>query len=256
MNAMISTAQIKYIKSLRMKKFRDQHGVFLAEGEKIVTELLSGKFDIEMICALPAWMNKSSHRIPEGVACHEINLKTLERISTTRSPNQVLAVVRQQNPSLPASFPTGNVVVMLDGINDPGNLGSIIRTADWFGISEVICSPGSADIYNPKVIQATMGSFQRVSCHYHNLEELISDHSGRMTFYGTFMDGENVFKAEKRLPAAIVVGSESHGISPGVAKLLDHRLAVPRAPTSSSQGAESLNASMAAGIVMACFRHL
>ncbi len=238
-----------------MKKFRDQHGLFVAEGDKIAAELLSGRFGIEMICALSSWIEKNRRHIPQGISCYEVNQKTLERISTTRSPNQVLAVLKQQDLSLPGSFPAGDMVLMLDRISDPGNMGSIIRTADWFGVREIICSPGSADIYNPKVIQATMGSFLRVRCYYSELDVVIKSCEGKMTFYSTCMEGRNVFDAARKLPAAIVIGSEAHGISPAVAELVDQKLSVPAARSNDKEGAESLNAAIAAGIVMACFRN-
>ncbi len=237
-----------------MKKFRDQHEFFIAEGDKIATELLAVRFDIEMVCALPEWLGKHNDHIPEGVACHEITQKTLERISTTKNPNQVLVVAKQPGQPFPASFPSGDVVLMLDRINDPGNMGSIIRTADWFGIREIVCSPGSADIYNPKVIQASMGSFMRVKCYYTNLEAIMQEYADKMTLYGAFMDGDNVFEKAMQFPAAVVIGNESHGISPAVASLLDHRVSVPGGKKTPETGAESLNAAIAAGIIMACFR--
>ncbi len=254
MNNMLSSTQIKYLQSLRMKKFRDQHGVFVAEGEKIVGELLQSGLQTEMLCALPGWLEKWQ---PEsaGTACFPVDQKTLARISSAKSPNQVLAVVAKPPNQLPDTFAADEVILLLDRIQDPGNLGSIIRTADWFGIRQVICSPGTADLYNPKVIQSTMGSFIRTRVSYGELPAFIRKHQGQMRFYGSFMDGHDVFAAALRFPAAIAIGNESQGISGEVAALLDERLSVPPGTPDRRAGAESLNAGIAAGIMMACFSH-
>ncbi len=252
---MLSSGQIKYLQSLRMKKFRDLHGVFVAEGEKIVGELLQGGMQTEMLCALPEWLERWQGKIPGSTACLPVNQKMLKRISSSKSPNQVLAVVSKPSWQIPDTFRADELILLLDRIQDPGNLGSIIRSADWFGIRHIICSPGTADIYNPKVIQSTMGSFIRTKTCYADLPAFIRRHKERIRFYGSFMDGQDVFASTSRFPAAIVTGNESQGISEEVAVLLDERLSIPAGPDADRAGAESLNAGVAAGIMMACFSH-
>jgi RNA methyltransferase, TrmH family len=255
----ITTAQIKYIQSLQQKKFRDAHGVFLAEGEKIVIELLDSDFQIEMLCALPAWFDKHKSRIPESLACCELSPKDLDRISKLRTPNQVLAVVKKPARALHMIKFEQDIVLMLDKLQDPGNLGTIIRTADWFGIRHIICSPDTADIYNPKVIQATMGSFIRVKVHYAALPDVLKDLPEDFPVYGAFLDGTNLFKTSISLPAVLIIGNESQGISQEVASLINRKVMIPGGETGRDSGsearAESLNAAMAAGIMMAYFRH-
>ncbi len=253
---MLSSNQIKHIQSLRMKKFRDQHGLFMAEGDKIVRELLGGPLEVDMLCALPEWISRWRAQIPKELTCHEVDQKTLGRLSTSRSPNQALAVVRQPAYELPSSFDKKDLILLLDTIQDPGNLGSIIRTADWFGIRHVLCSHNTADIYNPKVIQATMGSFIRTKVYYTDLARVMREHKGQMFFYGTFIDGKNVFDTAVRLPAAIVIGNESRGITEEIARFVDQRIGIPSGSHTDISGAESLNAGIAAGIMMACFRHM
>jgi len=252
---MLSSGQIKYLQSLRMKKFRDLHGVFVAEGEKIVGELLQGGMHAEMLCALPEWLERWQGQIPESTTCLPVNQKMLKRISSSKSPNQVLAVVSKPSAQVPDTFGTDELILLLDRIQDPGNLGSIIRTADWFDIRHIICSPGTADVYNPKVIQSTMGSFMRTKVSYTDLPGFIHRHRDRIRFYGSFLDGQDVFASTLRFPAAIVSGNESQGISEEVAALLDERLSIPAGPVADRAGAESLNAGIATGIMMACFNH-
>lgn len=252
---MLSKGQIKYLQSLRMKKYRDAHGVFVAEGDKIVGELLQGDMQAEMLCALPEWLERWQGRVSEATTCLTVNQKTLERISSSKSPNQVLAVVTKPKYQLPDTFAGDELILLLDRIQDPGNLGSIIRTTDWFGIRHIVCAPGTADLYNPKVIQATMGSFLRTRLYYEELPAFIRKHKEIMSFYGSFMDGDNVFTSKIKFPAAMVIGNESRGISDEVAALIDRRLSVPPGNSGNDTSAESLNAAIAAGIMMACLSH-
>ncbi len=253
----ITTAQIKYIQSLQLKKFRDAHGVFIAEGEKIVIELLESDFQIEMLCALPEWIEHHKTKIPEGLPCHEASQKQLERISNLKTPNKVLAVVSKPAYGLHDIRFDNDTVLMLDKLQDPGNLGTIIRTADWFGIRHIICSPDTADIYNPKVIQATMGSFIRLKVHYAALTDVLKDLPEEFPVYGAFLEGTNLFKTSLSLPAVLIIGNESQGISTEVASFVNRKVMIPRGDTGSDlsgkPGAESLNAAMAAGIMMAYF---
>ncbi len=253
----ISTAQIKYIQSLRQKKFRDVHGVFIAEGEKIIAELLASDFQIEMLCALPGWFEQHKAIIPASL--HEVNQKQLERISNLKTPNKALAVVRKPAYALHDIRFDTDIVLMLDKLQDPGNLGTIIRTADWFGIRHIICSPDTADIYNPKVIQATMGSFIRLKVYYAPLTGVLESIPKGFPVYGAFLEGTKLFNTSISLPAVLIIGNESQGISTEVASFVNRKVMIPRGTegrhSNGPAGAESLNAAMAAGILMAYFRH-
>ncbi len=252
----ISVGQIKYIQSLRQKKYRDHHRVFIAEGDKIVQELLNADAPVEMLCALAPWLEKMGPQINASADVITVSQKELERISSLKTPNQVLAVVKQPAPKIPGRFTSDELVLILDRIQDPGNLGTMIRTADWFGVRHIICSTDTADVYNPKVIQASMGSFIRVQMHYTSLGPAMDKIREKMPVYGAFTDGDNLFSSGKKsLPAALLIGNESKGISEEAASRTDHRLCIPSVrPAGQTQQPESLNASMAAGILIAWFR--
>ncbi len=251
---MISTRQIKYIQSLQQKKFRAVHDAFVAEGDKIVTELLGSELDIEAVFALPEWFEDIETSLLPQDAFFEVSPKELERISGQKTPNRVVAIVRKPVHILPDSFATQDLVLMLDKIQDPGNLGTIIRTADWFGVKHIICSPDTADVYNPKVVQASMGSFMRVKVHYTDLAGFLEKIKGQLPVYGAFLEGNNVFEAELQLPAILVIGNESRGISRELERCVSHRLMIPAGRMEKAgRQAESLNAAVATGILMGCF---
>lgn len=253
---MISTGKIKHLQSLRQKKFRDLHGVFLAEGEKIAGELIESDWPVEAVYALPDWIEQQGGRIPDHIACHAVNRKELERISGQKTPNRVLAVLRK--PGEPFSFDifSEDLVLMLDRIQDPGNLGTIIRTADWFGIRHLVCSPDTADVFNPKVIQASMGSFLRVKVYYQTLTDVLTKLSGRIPVYGTFREGKNLYEEAVTIPSVVIIGNESQGIRPELAAFADHPVSIPSGGSGTGGGrAESLNAAVAAGIIMAYSRN-
>lgn len=264
---MISPARIKFISSLQQKKYRKLYGSFVAEGEKIVTELLQGSFFVEGVFALPGWFDSLGFPVSPSVATEVVSPKELGRISGLSTPNKVLAVVRiPDEERIPAGF--GSLALYLDGIQDPGNLGTILRTADWFGITHVFCSHGTADIYNPKVIQASMGSFIRVKTLYTGLPELLANLSIKPVVYGAALTGKNLFEEKASSPALLVIGNESKGISADLLSLVDKFLRIPGKavhaapaghaseaidPANPKPGAESLNASVAASIFMAWF---
>ncbi len=260
---MISTRQIKHIQSLQQKKFRAVHDAFVVEGDKIVTELLGSELQIEAVFALPEWFEDIETSLLPQDAFFEVSPKELERISGQKTPNRVVAVVRKPTHTIPEAFAAQDLVLMPDKIQDPGNLGTIIRTADWFGVKHIICSPDTADVYNPKVIQSSMGSFMRVKVHYTDLVGFLEKMKGQLPVYGAFLEGDNVFEAELQLPAILVVGNESQGISRELECCVSQRLMIPagRAKAATGQSgdaagcAESLNAAVAAGILMGCFRN-
>ncbi len=247
---MISRAQIKHVQSLRLKKFRDQHGVFVAEGEKIVAELLASKVQTRMLFALPEWLDSYKAGIPQHISCHPVSNKELERISNLKTPNKVLAVVQQPTQYLSNHIFSEGLVLMLDKIQDPGNLGTILRTADWFGVRHVICSPDTADIYNPKTIQASMGSFIRVDTYYADLAACLDKLDQNIRVYGAFPVASDLYKVKPALPGVLVVGNESQGISEEVAARIQQKLMIPSAVKDEQSRAESLNAAMAAGIIL------
>jgi len=246
----ISKAQIKHIQSLKQIKFRREHGLFIAEGPKIVGELPVSDIKVEVVYAVEEWIEGSKGKFEYLKAeVNQISTKELERISNLSTPNQVLAVCKIPERDVAEISEEDGTVVMLDGIRDPGNLGTIIRTADWFGVRSIICSNDCVEAYNPKVVQATMGSIARVKVYYTDLNAYLSN--TKMPVYATVMDGESIWdtKAEKGI---YVIGNESKGIRQEVLRHATHKVSIPTA----DGGAESLNASVATGIVLAYAKKL
>jgi TrmH family RNA methyltransferase len=242
---MLSKNQIKYIHSLRLGKFRDSNRIFIAEGIKLIDDLVNSHFNIRVIYGTPAWTDSHQRLIArQEFVIQEVTEDELKKISSLVTPNEVLALVGYPETGIPAPETLGNIVLLLDRIQDPGNLGTIIRTADWFGIKHIFCSEGTADLFNPKVVQATMGSICRVSVHYTDLKKQITSLGDQWKIYGTVSDGESIYDIEPEFPAAILIGNESRGISEEYFPLMNYRVGIP----SESKGAESLNASVAAGI--------
>lgn len=241
---MITKAQIKSIKALADKRGRVEQGAFIAEGEKLVAELRSSHLTVREIYATkPLW---------EGVEV--ISQGDMERISQLKSSNNALAVVACPRYDIGAAEPTKNLVLALDRVQNPGNLGTIIRLADWFGITDIVCSEDSADCFNPKVVQATMGAIIRVRVHYTDLVSWLNEQKGRgANIYGTFLDGKNIYHTPKSKCGVIVMGNEGQGISPECEKSVTHRLFIPPYPTDRC-GSESLNVAIATAITCSEFR--
>ena len=238
--------QLKYIQSLGHKKQRDADQVFLAEGPKIVSELLhAADTDVLEIYALAEWIKKNN----DGPAAHlhvqEVTEQELERISQLTTPNQVLAVVRQWKEKALPQVP-GGWLLALDGIQDPGNLGTIIRIADWFGVAGIVCNQLCADRYNPKVVQATMGSIARVPVWYTDLPAwLAGEQAAGTRIYGALLNGMAVEKVAQPAAGILVIGNESRGITPEIEALVSVKLTISR-----KGQAESLNAAVAAGVLL------
>ncbi len=251
---MLSHSQIKYLQSLQQKKFRRQHGVFVAEGEKIVSELWASNFGVEGIYALSGWLEAHRHEIRTGVDIYELSEKDLGRISGLKTPNNVLAVVKIPETGAERPANARGLSLVLDQVQDPGNLGTIIRTADWFGIRQIVCSPDTAEVFSPKVVQATMGSFLRVKVTYAELEPFLKKVPAGTPVYGAFLEGENLFEVYPSGQGLLVIGNESKGISEKVATFVEKKVRIPggRQP-GKPHSAESLNASVAAAIMMAWF---
>ena len=228
----MTASEIKYIKSLSQKKFRDEYGVFAVEGEKLVQEALKSGFEVEKVFRK-----------------EEIGEAAMARISALSSPSPVLALVRIPESRMEA--PRDGLYLALDGIRDPGNLGTILRVADWFGIDAVYASEDTVELYNPKVVQATMGAVFRVKFFVCDIPSLCSSYPGPV--YGTFLDGENMYGKELSSKGIIVIGNEANGITEKTAACVTDRLYIPPFPADDA-GSESLNAAVATAITVAEFR--
>ena len=248
---MITRARIKWIKSLEMRKYRLQHNAFVAEGPKLVGELLPYSTPL-YVAAIKEWLEQNRHLLGAVKEVNEVTQEELERASLLRTPQSVLAVMSiPKNLNLQPSIFDEQLVLALDGVQDPGNMGTILRIADWFGIHHILCSDGTADVYNPKCVQSCMGALARVEVHYCNLSEVLRE--VQTPIYGTFLDGTDIYQEALSQNGIIVMGNEGNGISKEVAKLVNRRLYVPNFPKGSIT-TESLNVAVATGIVCAEFR--
>lgn len=245
---MISKAKLKYIRSLELKKYRKAEGVFVAEGPKLVEDLLS-TFEPVYIAATSDWIKDNP-----SVEADEITEEDLRRASFQENPQQVIAIFRQPDTEEnPSDVIADNLCIALDDVQNPGNLGTIIRLADWFGIEHVFCSVGCADLYNPKVVQSTMGAISRVKVHYCQLTELISSLPVGTPVYGTFLDGENIYSKKLEQRGLIIMGNEGKGVSKAVEELVTDKLFIPNYPSGRATS-ESLNVAIATAVVCAEFR--
>ena len=246
---MISKATIKKIHALDMRKFRRNERLFVAEGPKLVDELCATMKPV-YIAALPEWISENA-KIVSGTEYDIVTPDELQRASLQKNPQQVIALFPIPEHRFCTEQLKNELVLMLDGVQDPGNLGTIARIADWFGIRNILCSAETADIYNPKAVQATMGALARVKFHYTDLLQLLSQYDGPV--YGTFLDGENIYGQELSENGIIVMGNEGKGISQGVGEMINRRLYIPNYPIG-TQTTESLNVAIATSIVCAEFR--
>lgn len=239
---MVSKNQIKLITSLQQKKYRKQEQLFFAEGVKVVQELLHSNFELQDLFTI----KQDFLTVPKDKV-HAISEAELKKISALTTPNTCLAVFKI--PKAKEMVEKG-LIVALDDVRDPGNLGTIIRLCDWFGIETLFCSEESVDIYNPKVVQATMGSISRVNVVYGNLEAFLSQ--TKLPVFGTFMDGKNIYQEELPKEGIIIMGNEANGISTSVEKLVSDRIAIPR--FGNLQVTESLNVATATAIILSEFK--
>ena len=246
---MLSKNKIKYIRSLELKKNRKEERVFVAEGHKLVGDLL-GHFPCRLLGAIPAWLEKNPKVQADEII--EVTPDELTRASLQKTPQEVLAVFEQPTWTYDVASVSKSLCLALDDIQDPGNLGTIIRLADWFGIEHIFCSQGTVDVYNPKTIQATMGALARVKLHYCHLPSLIAS-LGDVPVYGTFLDGENMYGKTLTDHGLIVMGNEGNGIGEEVARLVNERLYIPNYPPQ-RETSESLNVAVATAVICAEFR--
>lgn len=244
---MISKQELKLIKSLQSKKHRDDAGLFLVEGEKSLAEVLQSDWEVELVLATTEFIihysaikNKRNSRIIEA------DRELLRKSGTLASNDAGIAVVKIPGKQK-YTEPTDRLVLAVENLQDPGNLGTLLRIADWYGLKEILLSAGSVDVYNPKVIQASMGSFLRINVYYSDLEPLLRRRS--IPLAGTFPDGQNIHESDLPEEGYILLGNESKGISDELSGLVDLKLAVPR-----YGGAESLNVAVAAAVVLDNFK--
>ena len=244
----LSKNKLKYIRSLKEKKFRTEYGTFIAEGNKLVSDLLP-YMKCRLLVALPGFLSELDVTGIDEVI--EVNESQLAQASFLQNPQQALAVFYQPK-HLEAVDINNQLVLALDGIQDPGNLGTIVRLADWYGIKHIFCSHDTADIYNPKVVQATMGALARVTIHYVDLAGFL-DSSKHIPVYGTLLDGKNMYEQDITPHGIIVMGNEGNGIRPDIEKRITKKLYIPNYPEGNTTS-ESLNVAIATAIVCAEFR--
>jgi TrmH family RNA methyltransferase len=238
---MISKTQLKYIQSLGQKKYRDKEGVFVAEGPKLIMEFMqSNKVELTHVYALEEWIKANEKQIGQ-TDVNVITEQELEKISQLKTANKVIAVVKKFEIKEPG---TDSVSLMLDTIRDPGNLGTIIRIADWFGVREIICSQDCADMYNSKVVQATMGSMTRVNVFYTDLVNWLKKQT-QTRIYAAMLEGKDITKMSAIKSGSIIIGNESAGIRHDLLQFANEKISIPK-----KGGAESLNAAVATGIIL------
>jgi TrmH family RNA methyltransferase len=250
---MLSKAKLKYIRSLELKKNRRAEHVFVAEGPKVVGDMLP-HFHCRLLVAIDEW--HAAH--PKAKADEKIHVtnEELTHASFLKTPQEVMAIFeyKDENQTLDTSFPQTELCLALDDVQDPGNLGTIIRLADWFGIRHIFCSLATADAYNPKVVQATMGALARIHIHYTPLPAMLSKWKEEgIPLYGTFLDGENLYEKPLTPHGIIIMGNEGNGISAEVASYVNERLLIPNYPMGEPTS-ESLNVATATAIICAEFR--
>ena len=248
---MLSKAQLKLIKSLEQKKYRRERGLFVAEGGKTVGDLIAGGLQCELIIATKEW--KAAHTLATRTPITEVSEDDMKRASFLRTPQGILALFRYPCEELNNEHPTHTLCLALDGVQDPGNMGTIIRIADWFGIEHIYCSAGCVDAYSPKTVQATMGAIGRVKIHYTNLPALIASLKGKAPVYGTFLNGDNIYNRDLQPHGLIVMGNEGNGISRECEENITERLFIPNYPVGRATS-ESLNVSTATAIICSEFR--
>lgn len=242
---MFTKGQASQIKSLHDKKYRQSTGLFLVEGEKSVAETLASDYEIKTLLATKPFSIKYQQLIKDRkINCEIVEPGEIEKVSSLESNDSVLAVVKQKiAKTIDSKIMTGEIILALDNIRDPGNFGTIIRIADWYGIKKIIASIGTVDLYNPKVISATKGSFTRVNIYYTDLKKFLTE--TKVPILGAFMTGENVHKFNFPENGILVMGNESNGITSEIEKLINQKITIP-----AYGRAESLNVAIATAVLL------
>lgn len=248
---MLSKSKVKQIRSLELKKFRNELNAFVAEGNKLVADMLHA-FECDLLIAKASWMATQGD-IPAKELL-EADDEDIRKASFLKNPQDVLAVFKRPVWSLEDVDPAKQLIIALDGIQDPGNLGTIIRLADWFGIEHIVCSQDTADVFSPKTVQATMGALVHVKIHYTDLPAYLKAQADKkIPLYGTFLDGENMYTKELSETGIIIMGNEGNGIRPDIEALINEKLYIPNYPQE-RETSESLNVAIATAVVCAEFR--
>ena len=242
----MTKADIQLVRALADKRGRTEHGLFVAEGEKLIGELRGSHLKVRKIFALEG--------VFAGPEVETVAPRDMERLSLLKTPNNSLALVEIPRCDLKPERLRGRLTLALDDVQNPGNLGTIVRLADWFGIADIVCSEASADCFNPKVVQATMGAILRVKVHYTALEPYLAQARERnIPVYGTFLEGENIYSTPLTPGGIVLMGNEGQGIAPAAARHVSHKLFIPPYPADRN-GSESLNVAIATAVVCAEFR--
>ena len=245
---MVSKALGKYVQSLHQKKYRHRHGAFLVEGGKSVLELLSSGLETEHVLATSEFTDQHRAQLPPGLPLSLATEYELTQLGTLASNTTALAIARQPAaPPLPLTLPETSLLLALDEVRDPGNLGTLLRLADWYGLPGVVLSPGCADAYAPKTVAASMGAFARVRVWERDLAEWLPTLPPVVGIYGADLEGDNVHRLDLRPVGVLVMGSESHGLTPGVTAALTRKLHIP---LGAGGQAESLNVAISAAILL------
>ena len=250
---MLSKNKIKFINSLKLKKFRDSNSMFIAEGNKLVEELISSGLTIHFLIYTSKWGHKFeiATNIKELIETDE---NGINKISQLKTPPDVIAIAQFPEYSFSIAEIRSQLSLVLDDIQDPGNLGTIIRLADWFGIENFICSTNTVDMFNPKVVQASMGALLRVKVHYLDLQKFFNEIAAdNIPVFGTYMNGENIYKSQLPDKGLIVMGNEGNGISPNIEPFISSKIAIPNF-ANKTQSSESLNVAVATGIILSEFK--
>lgn len=240
---MLSHREEKLIRSLRLKKFRKQEQLFVVEGTKLLQEAIQSSYAVEQLFATADWLEQN--KLPD-VPINEISLSDLKKVSNLSQPPGVLALVSMKNN---LKVVDNELVLVLEHVQDPGNLGTILRSALAFGVNTVVCSTDTVDCYSPKVVQASMGALFHLHVIYTDLSDYLKERKKISTIYGAHLEGENLYQTELKQPATLVMGNESHGLSQSIEQCIDHNVRIPH-----DSSVESLNVSMATTIILAEFR--
>lgn len=245
---MLSKAKIKLINQLKQKKYRELDNLFLVEGSRNVLDFLQSKSNLVELFATNSWIQKHERDIA-NYGSITVSTKDIKKITALSTPSEVLAIFTLPDTGFNGKIDTDNLIIALDNISDPGNLGTIIRTADWFGISQIICSNNTVDAYNPKVVQATMGSLARVKVTYTELNNLLASLPKELPVFGATLNGTPITELKPQTNGIILIGSEAHGISNELLPYITHKITIPSFNQNTANRPESLNASIANAII-------